>query len=191
MRKRAQANTPAILAKNWRRWTAIVEDFARRRRGRHWVSPRAYHTLHLELLQVCHTLASAAENGHGDFYRELANIAQPWLTPRALAQAEHEILSDLLLLCRQVERKLAQRAWVVAALQWVKRGSAVLGGAAVAALLAWGGAEIWRRVEDPIQAWARLGWLAFKQTGEFHGMLIVGVIAIPVSMYLISRLARS
>jgi hypothetical protein len=136
-------------------------------------------------------VASTAENGHCDFYRDLANIAQPWLTPRALAMAEHEILSDLLLLCRQVERKLAQRAWVGAARQWVKRGSAVLGGAAVAVLLAWGGAEIWRRVQDPIQEWAQLVWLAFKQTGEVHGLLIVGVIAIPASMYLISRLARS
>jgi serine/threonine protein kinase len=100
-----QAAEPATLVKSWRQWTAIVELFALRRSRRH-VDWQAYQNLHQGLIEACRARAAAAGEVEQAFYRHLEDLALPWLTPKALAQVDREILFSLLLCCRRAEQEL-------------------------------------------------------------------------------------
>jgi hypothetical protein len=97
------------LAKLWHRWTTVVEQFATQKRGRHRLSGPAYSALHQDLLQTCRCLADTADKQGRGIYKNLESLAQPWMSPIALAKADLEVLSDLLRRCRQAERELAGR----------------------------------------------------------------------------------
>ena len=101
------AAEPATLQKSWRQWTAIVELFALRRSRRH-VDWQAYHDLHEELIEGCRARAAVADEAKRSFYRQMEDLVLPWLTPKALAQADREILFSLLLFCRQAEQELGR-----------------------------------------------------------------------------------
>jgi hypothetical protein len=96
------------LQRAWRQWTAIVELFALRRSRRH-VDWQAYHDLHQALIEACRTRAAAADEAGRTFYRHLEDLALPWLTPKALAQVDQEILFSLLLCCRRAEQELGRQ----------------------------------------------------------------------------------
>jgi hypothetical protein len=102
------AAEPANLERTWRQWTAIVELFALRRSRRH-VNWQAYHNLHQVLIEACRSRASAADAAERTFYRHLEDLALPWLTPKALAQVDREILFSLLLCCRRAEQELGRQ----------------------------------------------------------------------------------
>src|SRR5438045_3553669 len=109
MRRRGRSTELAELRARWRRWAAIVELFARRRRRCRQVDPRAYETIHRELIASCRSLA-ATDNGPGRVvYRSLEDLARPWLTLSTLAKADREILLDLLIRCRMAERGMRAR----------------------------------------------------------------------------------
>ncbi len=103
----ASAEGPATLQRAWRQWTAVVELFALRRSRRH-VDWQAYHNLHRALIEACRASAAAADEGERTFYRHLEDLALPWLTPKALAQVDREILFSLLLCCRRAEQELGR-----------------------------------------------------------------------------------
>jgi hypothetical protein len=96
------------LLRTWRQWTAIVELFALRRSRCH-VDWQAYHILHQALIEACRTRAAAADEAERTFYRHLEDLALPWLTPKALAQVDREILFSLLLCCRRAEQELGRQ----------------------------------------------------------------------------------
>src|SRR5262249_23213095 len=80
--------------------------FALRRSRRH-VDWQAYHELHQGLIEACRTRAAAADAALRPFYRHLEDLALPWLTPKTLAQVDHEVLFTLLLCCRRAEQELS------------------------------------------------------------------------------------
>jgi hypothetical protein len=102
------AAEPGTLQRTWRQWTAIVELFALRRSRRH-VDWQSYHVLHRTLIDACRARAAAADESERTFYRHLEDLALPWLTPKALAQVDREILFSLLLCCRRAEQELGRQ----------------------------------------------------------------------------------
>jgi serine/threonine protein kinase len=98
----------ATLQKSWHQWTTIVEIFALRRSSQH-VDWQAYHNLHQELIEACRARAAAVDETKRAFYRQLEDLVLPWLTPKALAQTDREILFSLLLFCRQAEQELGRQ----------------------------------------------------------------------------------
>ena len=87
MRGQREAAELATLKRCWRRWTAVVNLFARRRGARHRVDPRAYDTLHKELLEACRAQEGTADEAGRAFYESLEDLAQPWLSVRVLEAA--------------------------------------------------------------------------------------------------------
>jgi hypothetical protein len=109
MDRRGGSTDLALLRARWRRWTAIVELFARRRRGRCRVDPQRYRALHGELIECCRSLAASADEPARGFCRRLEDLGRPWLSPGVFAKADREILENLLIRCRQAERELGER----------------------------------------------------------------------------------
>jgi hypothetical protein len=108
----SKATGRTAIPKLWHRWTAVVEQFARQKRGRHRLSEPVYDALHRDLLRVCRCLADASDERGRSFYQGLESLAQPWLKLSALAKADREVLSDLLERCRQIERELVGRTGI-------------------------------------------------------------------------------
>jgi serine/threonine protein kinase len=104
-----RADELAMLQKSWHQWTTIVELFALHRSRGH-VDWHAYQELHKELIEACRARSAAVVEAKRAFYRELEDLALPWLTPKALAQTDREILFSLLLRCQQAEQELDRHA---------------------------------------------------------------------------------
>jgi hypothetical protein len=179
-----------VLRRGWRRWVAIIELFARRRRARHRVDLQAYGALHKELIAACRSLADSAEGTARDFYQGLEDLTRPWWTPRVLAKADREILVDLLIRCRQAERELGGRVWVATAR---RRSIPVLASsAAVAAvvLLTWTAGRRWSPVLDRVQSWSDFVWYSIKHSSEIERLFVISLIVAGASAYVVSRAAR-
>ncbi len=99
------ARLDAALREAWRRWTRVVEAFAKGS-ARAGVSTEAYKLLHTQLLEVCRAQAEAAEGPQRAAFQRLEAIAEPWLTPQSLGAADRQTLVSLLERCRQVEREM-------------------------------------------------------------------------------------
>src|SRR5262249_44383063 len=104
MKGQAESTDVAVLRRHWRRWTALVDQYARRRRGYSALDPQEYQRLHKDLLAACTSLNGASAGSQHDFYRGLANLVRPWLTLRVLEQADREILLDLLARCWEADK---------------------------------------------------------------------------------------
>jgi hypothetical protein len=181
-----------VLRRCWRRWVAILELFARRRRRRHRVDVRAYVAMHGELLAACRSLADSAGGTTRAFYQGLEDLARPWLTPRVLAKADREILFDLLTRCRRVEGELCGRSRARAAAV-VRRSLsllAALAALATAILLAWTAARRWSPVLAPVRGWLDLAWFSLKRSGEIEQLFVISLVVVAVSARVVSRAAR-
>jgi hypothetical protein len=189
MQRRPRSAELATLRHRWRRWTAVVEMFARRRRARRRVSPRQYQLLRDQLLAACRSLA--AEGPDGGYYRDLQNLVQPWLTCGALEQADGEILAGLLGRCRQVERELGGPAWVSAAGRWAAWGLVVLAAAAVPVLLVVAANAVGMPLGEQVGGWWRLLDHAVRNASDAQRWVAVGFVAVLVGMYLASRTSPS
>src|SRR4051812_4508289 len=115
MSDRSRASGSEALRDCWRRWTVIVDLFARGRPARRRVDPAVYNTLHRELLTTCRSLADSAGEESRAYYERLEELARPWLSPKTLAHADREILDGLLARCRAVEAELGGQSWFSAA----------------------------------------------------------------------------
>jgi hypothetical protein len=160
MNGRSKATGRTALPKLWHRWTAVVKQFARKKRSRHRLSGLAYRALHQDLLRVCRCLADAADEQGRIFYGDLGSLAQPWLSPSILEKADRKDLFDLLERCRQVERALDTRTEVrlVHICAWL--GLALAAAVVCFVLLDWFGDRGWdslrRQVNQELRAlrWA-------------------------------------
>jgi len=179
-----------VLRRGWRRWVAIIELFARRRRARHRVDLQGYGALHKELITACRSLAASAEGTARDFYQGLEDLARPWRTPRVLAKADREILVDLLTRCRRAERELGGRAWVAAARRWSMPVLASSATVAAVVLLTWTAGRCWSPVLDRVQSWSDLVWYSVKHSSEIERLFIISLIVAGASAYVVSRAAR-
>src|SRR4051794_38241925 len=121
MRRRSEPPEIAALKDRWRRWVDIIESFARLRPGRRRIATQDYVRLYQELLRDCRGLAESAGEEAGRFYRDLEDLVRPWLTPSVLARSERDILLDLVVRCRDVERRLGIRSWARMIPDWAPR----------------------------------------------------------------------
>lgn len=130
MAARGTGDADRLLRRRWHAWAVAVAGLAGRR-GRHRIDAAGYDLAHRELLRACRERAAATDGPARRYYEELAALAGPWLTTRALEQAGLEILLDLDERCRRIDRELGgDRRWAKLA----ARGSA-----AILAALAAGG----------------------------------------------------
>ncbi len=184
-----KATERADLRDLWSRWTAVIDQFARRRRGRHRLRGQEYQALHGELLRLCRSLAEGADEQARDLYSRLELVAQPWLTLWALQQADREILLDLLLHCRQAERELGSRRWGWLARVCVKGGLA-LAAVACLLLLTWG-AKVWERLWEWVEDVPRAVRWAVKQPSETGWWLACCCLVSLLTIWLMVRAPRS
>jgi hypothetical protein len=189
MKRRSDSIGPASLAAHWRRWTAVVELFARRRRARRRLDPREYHALYCELTATCRDLASAADGSGRDYFERLEATVRPWLSLRALERADGEVLSSLLDRCRQVDRELGGRSL---ANYGVLALTVLLPPALVAlSALAWNARGSFFMVVDFVQDWSNAIWFATRRASDLEKLFALGLILISVSIIMISSTTRS
>jgi hypothetical protein len=98
-----------------------VALFARSRPARKRVNSDDYAELHRELVSQVRAMTHSANDMEATFYRYLEDLIQPWLDTHILARAERDILFDLLIRCRRVEKQLGGRSW----LRVIRTGSAI------------------------------------------------------------------
>jgi hypothetical protein len=191
MYRKSMATGVADLRVRWCRWTAIVELFADRRRGRFRVDPRVYQATHRGLTEACRSRADSSDEAERAFYRNLEGLVQPWLDTGVFARADREILLDLLIRCRQAERDLGSRARRRAAPR--SAVSAIMASAVLVALalsgLSEGGA--WSRVLGRVQGWTDPLRLTLKLPASHECLFHVSIIVIPVALSVVSRATRS
>jgi hypothetical protein len=191
---KGQGNSAGLTAlrQRWHRWTAIVELFARGRRGRLGVDPEEYCRLHKELLETCRGLADDPDQKERSFYGGLEELAQPWLTPRILAQADREITLDLLFRCQLAGQKLGGGSWGLPAWRWT---TLALGLAAALVLLLGLMAGAPEAMALPAleheQKWLLAVWSRLTSLSPAHYWLIGSLLAILLMMYLVSRTAKT
>ncbi len=191
MRRRSRGTGSEALRASWRRWTAIVELFARRRLARRQVDPRAYRRLHQELLAVCRSLADSAGEESQAYYRGLEDVARPWLSPRVLALADPQILDSLLARCRQVEAELGVRrrssGFLVGAIKALLLASALAG----AISLPWAMGVDMAPALDQARGWSDVLWFTVKRANDMQKLALATALIILASVYGVSRTARS
>ncbi len=191
MRDRSRGTGPEALRASWRRWTAIVELFARRRLARRRVDPRAYRTLHRELIAACRSLADSAGEESRAYYEGLEVLARPWLSPRILAHADPEILDSLLAHCRQVEAELGVRrrfsAIPIGAIKALLPVSALVG----FLLLLWAAGVDMAPALDQARGWSDVIWFSVRRSSDMQKLALVTALVILASVYGVSRTAQS
>jgi hypothetical protein len=179
------------LRRCWRRWTGVVELFALRRGARRRVGRDGYEALHAELLASCRALAADGVEAERPFYRALEVLAQPWLSPYALEQADREILFDLFHRCREAGRQLGCWTWADA----LRRRAGVLTALAVsgaAVVLAACTTGLWRPPLTRLAETWRPLWLAVKQAAPGQAWLVSGVaVVVLIALYLFTRGPRA
>src|SRR5579883_2394294 len=94
------------LRRCWSRWTKIIEMFAKRRRGCRFVDNRAYEKLRSELIDACQALSRLCDDERAIYFRNLAELVEPWGTVEMLRRGDRTILAALFDRCRQVEREI-------------------------------------------------------------------------------------
>jgi hypothetical protein len=187
MTGRDWAAEPTALRDLWHRWTAVVEQFARRRRGRRRLREREYQALHQNLLRVCQALAGADEQAR-PFYEGLETVARPWLSLWVLEQADRQILFDLLDRSRQAGGELGGPTWGYLARAWAGPGLALTAFAVWASLLIWIGSRVFgpllARVGDGLRV---LRWAVNQPVDPWW----LGAVLTLIAIWLVVRAARS
>ena len=190
MKHRAGPPETATLKTHWCRWVKIVELFVRRRPARGRVDPHAYVRLHRELIRDCRRLAESTDEAEGAYYRSLEDLIRPWLTPSVLARADRDILIDLLIRCRQVDRQLGVRWWARKDLRWAAQALVASLFAAVGFLLV-GASDGWHSGLDRLRGWSDGLWFAVTRSSDLERLGLIGTALLIVSIFTISRAARS
>jgi hypothetical protein len=191
MRRGEQSPDRKALQKCWGRWAKIVEVFARRRVSRKRVDPRAYAELHHELMRNCRALAASANDVDATFYRYLEQLVQPWLNLDVLARGERDILFDLLIRCRDVEAQIRGRPSIRSFLVWMV--PAAVGALFFAIMILWM-REIplpYSEILHRARGWTDELWFDATHASSTQWLCFVGCALIGISVYLVSRTARS
>ncbi|CAN5716558.1 hypothetical protein BH23PLA1_BH23PLA1_28650 [soil metagenome] len=193
MRGRVGITCTVPLRRNWRRWTAIVELFARRRSVRKRLGPGEYEAAYRALLAACRDRAAAAEGPEQAYFETLEDLVRPWLTTHSLARADREILNDLVQRCRQFEQELCGRPWHAALadrarkLTWFAMPLAL--GALVA--LSWSLGWLPTAPPDDLRVWLLSAWLSIKRLSDLQKLGLIAAAVVLAGIQLVSRTARS
>jgi hypothetical protein len=181
----------ATLRQHWRKWTAIVERFARRCRERHWLHAEEYQRLYKELIGSCRSLAGTADEAQEAFYQRLESLAQPWLTCQVLEKADREILLDLLERCQQIQKELSGRMGVSLPWRWKTPVFALAAAGAVLFLLIWTADWVW----FPLLGWLKEAWQekwnAIAKWSAAQQLIVAGFTVSLIAMCLVWHRVRS
>jgi hypothetical protein len=125
----------------------------------------------------------------GCFYRSLEKLVFPWLTLRALARSDPEILLDLLTRCREAQRQLGVRSW---ARSIVERAPRVLAISLLATMgiVAVVGVGRWQAAIDHVRDWTDILWFAILRSSDFQRFFLFGILIVLASIFIVSRTAR-
>ncbi len=190
MRGKRRRTDCDVLRDCWGRWTAILSLFARRRPARRRLDPRAYAALRKEVIAACRSLAEAG-GPERPFYAGLEETVKPWLNLRVLERTDREILTGLLLHCREVERQLNGRKWRPALpLHWKPAMAMVAGGAVIGGLVSLfptAGLSVLNTLRDA----ADTVWLTIKYADNWQKESAIAVIIVVAAMYIVSRSAKA
>ena len=194
MRRREHPPEKIALRRRFSRWAAIVELFARWRPARKRVDPQAYVMLHRELIASCRVLAASANEVEAVSYRYLEDLVQPWLDLAVLDRAyhaDHDILFDLLFRCKHVQAQLGSRSWIRVLRAW---GTPVFLGASFLAimLLRMGRfSVVLSTMLDRARNWSDDLSIRVNHSTDLERLFVVGLVLIMVTIYAVSRIARS
>jgi len=194
MRRREHSAEKIALRRRFSRWAAIVELFARGRPARKRVDPQAYVTLHRELIASCRVLAASANEVEAVSYRYLEDLAQPWLDLAVLDRADRadrNILFDLLFRCKHVQAQLGGRSWIRVLRAW---GTPFFLGASFLAimLLCMGRfSVVLSTMLDRARNWSYDLSIRVNHSTDLERLFVVGLVLIMVTIYAVSRTARS
>jgi len=191
MRRREHSPEKIALRRRFSRWAAIVELFARGRPARKRVDPQAYVTLHRELIASCRVLAASANEVEAVSYRYLEDLAQPWLDLAVLDRADRDILFNLLICCKHVQAQLGGRSWIRVLRA---RGTPVFLGASFLAimLLCMGRfSVVLCTMLDRARNWSDDLSMRVNHSTDLERLFVVGLVLIMVTIYAVSRTARS
>ena len=191
MRRRSEPPEVAAMKARWCRWVDVVELFARRRPSRRRIDVEGYADLYKELMRHCRALAGSANEVEASFYRSLEDLVRPWLTPSVLARSDRDILLDLLVRCREAERQLGLRSWTRMIPDWVPRAMVLSLFVAIGIALFVAGAGGWPSALGRLRGWSDDLWFAVRYSSDVERLCFIGTILIVVSMFTISRTARS
>lgn len=181
------------LRELFRRWTALVEFFTRRRSSGHRMRPREYCELHLGLLKACHqSQVRQAERTRQELFKELEKLAKPWGSLQSLATANRQVLSDLLVRCRQAEGVLNDQAGSFTSRQWVA-GMCLLAIALVAGtvlvVLTWDTPAVRSVVYEAQAVFARASF-AIRRLGFTGRFVLITTIVVIVAIRIVVNSAR-
>lgn len=190
MSRQAESAELAGLRRRWRQWSAIVRLFAQHRTGRDRVKESEYRALHDALLESCRVQATRGDETRRSFFRQMEDMAKPWLTAHSLARADRAILLDLLARCQKVERALGGARW------WLRRTTRVLVLLLVVALAgglllaSWSASQAGlpglERARGPLHQ----VWLAVKQSSFNQRLLVAGTVVTLFAGYMVWRSGR-
>jgi hypothetical protein len=179
----------AVLGRPWRRWTAVVEGYARRR-GWSVVGPAAYDALYHDLIASCRAVADSDDAATREYGRRLEALVRPWLSTSVLERSDREILVDLSARCRRIDRELNGRRWgdLVPA-----RARPALAGLAGAALIALVACAVYGMYQ-PINGWLDGRWravrVAYLEATTIQCIAVAGAIMIPLMLFLAYRVRK-
>jgi hypothetical protein len=190
MTRRSGPGAAAAVKTDWRRWTCLVEVLASGRAARAPIGIEEYRELYRRLTTNCRELAGSAEGAERRLRETMLATVRPWLTPQALERADREILCFLLQQCRWIERVLGIRTGVLTIL---RRAAPLflLPAATVIVVVAWTlrGPRL-PAVYALRLRWAML-WLSLRRASDVEKLCLAGIVLIVISIYSVSRIARS
>ena len=95
----------------WQRWTEFVAGIAGDKKRRVRIDPTEYEALHRALLAACQAMITRAQADAHTWLRHLQQVVEPWMTASSLEQIDNELLQDILVRCRAVDREIGGHGW--------------------------------------------------------------------------------
>ena len=152
---------------------------------------RRYAALRKELIAACRSLAEA-DGPERPFYSGLEETVKPWLNLRVLDRTDREILSGLLLHCREVEGTLSETKWWKPV--WPRHWR--LGVAIVACAAGFGGL-VWLvllmadlSMLNTVRDAADVIWLTIKFADYWTKLSAIAVLIVVAAIYTVFRSVR-
>jgi hypothetical protein len=184
-------STLAALRQHWRKWTATVERFARRQRGRRRVDPGEYQRLYQAVIGSCQSLAASGTEADQVFYHKLEDLAQPWLSCQVLEKEDRAILLDLHDRCQQVEAELSARMGASRSWPWKKILVAVTGAGVVLGLLFWTADGVWSTLLGWLREAQEVTWSALAKITPTQQLIAAGITVTVIAIFVVMKSVRS
>lgn len=184
-----RTSTPSegpALRRHWHLWTEVVGMFAQGRQARRRIDPRAYESLHRELIADCRAAAENAGADRRPYYDGLESMVRPWLTVWVLGQADREILSNLYRQCDTIDRELHGGRRGVLGHPGLHRLAAALAVVILGTLTAAALSLYWEPIQNWVEDVCRAIRIAIKQSTIAQQLIAAGIGVSLLAMFWVS-----